>query len=507
MAEAKRDQNYVTTILATSSVDGVTPVNVWADPVTHRLLVDNASSSSITIGTTIATSGTVGSVLFVGTGPVIQQDNANFFYSTANGLRIGPTSAAITTENKLSIIGNANDYHGGFFQNQSAGTIASTDIVLTNDLGTADLATYADLTLNSSGNTNPAMTLFGGSDLSLFTSGQINNINIATGTTGKVIKFAVGGLLIANEVGRFTATGLTVGLTGTTLGKIIFSGSTSTSITLQGQAIGSSSVLTLPTGTDTLVGLALSQALTNKTYNGNTVTAGTGTLTLSTFTLTVAGTASVSGTNTGDQTNISGNAATVTTNANLTGPVTSVGNATTIAAGVVTEAMQVLADNTTQNVSTTKHGYAPKAPNDATKYLDGTGAYSTPTTTLKTVIAFYSQGSALSAATNNYSNTFTSINSGTGEDEVAFPLAVAGTIKNLYVRNRTAATNDVTVTLYKNGSASTLTTTVTATNTGNFTDLTHTVSVAAGDRISMRISSGAGTQAYITGLTVEFDPT
>ena len=42
--------------------------------------------------------------------------------------------------------------------------------------------------------------------------------------------------------------------------------------------------------------------------------------------LTVIG--NTSGTNTGDQTNISGNAATVTTNANLTGPVTSVGNAT-----------------------------------------------------------------------------------------------------------------------------------------------------------------------------------
>lgn len=84
------------------------------------------------------------------------------------------------------------------------------------------------------------------------------------------------------------------------------------------------------------------------------------------------------GTNTGDQTNISGNAATVTTNANLTGPVTSVGNATTIASGVVTEAMQVLADNTTQDVSTTKHGYAPKAPNDVTKFLNGVGTYSVP---------------------------------------------------------------------------------------------------------------------------------
>lgn len=64
----------------------------------------------------------------------------------------------------------------------------------------------------------------------------------------------------------------------------------------------------------------------------------------------------------------------------LTGNVTAAAgsNATTIAAGVVTEAMQVLADNTTNNVTTTKHGYAPKAPNDATKFLDGTGAWTVP---------------------------------------------------------------------------------------------------------------------------------
>ncbi len=37
-----------------------------------------------------------------------------------------------------------------------------------------------------------------------------------------------------------------------------------------------------------------------------------------------------------------------------------------------------LTDITTNNVSTSKHGFTPKLPNDATKYLDGTGAYSTP---------------------------------------------------------------------------------------------------------------------------------
>ena len=44
---------------------------------------------------------------------------------------------------------------------------------------------------------------------------------------------------------------------------------------------------------------------------------------------------------------------------------------------MVSESEQVLADNTTANVSTSKHGYAPKSPNDATKFLDGTGAYDT----------------------------------------------------------------------------------------------------------------------------------
>lgn len=37
-----------------------------------------------------------------------------------------------------------------------------------------------------------------------------------------------------------------------------------------------------------------------------------------------------------------------------------------------------LSNVTTADVSTTRHGFAPKAPNDATKFLDGTGAYSTP---------------------------------------------------------------------------------------------------------------------------------
>lgn len=37
-----------------------------------------------------------------------------------------------------------------------------------------------------------------------------------------------------------------------------------------------------------------------------------------------------------------------------------------------------LSDNTIADVSTARHGFAPKLPNDATKYLDGTGNYTVP---------------------------------------------------------------------------------------------------------------------------------
>lgn len=87
----------------------------------------------------------------------------------------------------------------------------------------------------------------------------------------------------------------------------------------------------------------------------------------------------LSGTNTGDQT------------ITLTGDVTGAGTgsfAATIANsavttakindGAVTEAKQTLADNTTNDVSTTKHGYVPKAPNSTSVFLRGDATWGTP---------------------------------------------------------------------------------------------------------------------------------
>ena len=51
MATAYHDNDHVPVLLATSSTDGKTPVLVWADPVTHRLLVSASSSATTTVYT------------------------------------------------------------------------------------------------------------------------------------------------------------------------------------------------------------------------------------------------------------------------------------------------------------------------------------------------------------------------------------------------------------------------------------------------------------------------
>lgn len=55
MAEAAKDQNFIPTLLGASSSDGKTPVRVYADPTTHRLLVDASGALSSSLQTDVFT--------------------------------------------------------------------------------------------------------------------------------------------------------------------------------------------------------------------------------------------------------------------------------------------------------------------------------------------------------------------------------------------------------------------------------------------------------------------
>lgn len=165
-------------------------------------------------GTGTGTVFTSGSIPVASTNGIYTQDNTNFVYTTAGGLRVGPTTTAISSENKISAIANTNDYHGYICDQINAGTLASCDYILGNDLTPGDNTSYGDLTINSSGNTNAAMTGFAANDVSLFTSGQIKGINIATGGNNP-IDFMTNGYLTANKRMRIDGAGL-VGIgTGT----------------------------------------------------------------------------------------------------------------------------------------------------------------------------------------------------------------------------------------------------------------------------------------------------
>ncbi len=51
MANSSRDGNFITSILGVSSSDGTTVVPIYADPVSHRLLVNSSATNPVADGT------------------------------------------------------------------------------------------------------------------------------------------------------------------------------------------------------------------------------------------------------------------------------------------------------------------------------------------------------------------------------------------------------------------------------------------------------------------------
>lgn len=95
MAQASRDENFVPTLIAASSTDGITPIKVYADPVTHRLLVDlNGSGGTVTSVSVITANGFAGSVADPTTTPAITLSTTVTGILEGNGTAI---SAASTT--------------------------------------------------------------------------------------------------------------------------------------------------------------------------------------------------------------------------------------------------------------------------------------------------------------------------------------------------------------------------------------------------------------------------
>lgn len=149
--QASRDQNFVTTLLAVSNVDGVTPVTLYADPITHRLLVDIAGGT-----------GTVTSVSVV---------TANGF---AGSVATPTTTPAITISTTVTGLLKGN---GTSISQAVAGTDYQSPITLTTT-GTSGAATFVGNTLN--------IPQYASSPGGLNTQLQYNNAGVFGGITGAV---------------------------------------------------------------------------------------------------------------------------------------------------------------------------------------------------------------------------------------------------------------------------------------------------------------------------------
>lgn len=126
--------------------------------------------------------------------------------------------------------------------------------------------------------------------------------------------------------------------------------------------------------------------------------------------------------------------------------------------GDQTDATLSTSDITTNNVSTSKHGFVPKLPNDATKFFNGVGAFSTPSasaTGFATRVLATGSNQNGSGSDTLQTWTTTSIDNNSEFASNVFTAKVAGTYIAMYTNLAGASTlaSQWTLSIQKNASS------------------------------------------------------
>jgi hypothetical protein len=192
---------------------------------------------------------------------------------------------------------------------------------------------------------------------SLTTYGYV--VNTTSGLDTREVVATVGDLVVTNGDGQSGDTSLALATTAVTAATYTINGTNLFTVDTKGRLTGAANV------TVTAVPSGSAGGDISGTYPSTITVAKINGVTLGTTTATSGNI-------------LIGNGTQWATSA-VSGHVTiNSSGAVTIANSVVTEAMQTLADNTTNNSSTSKHGYLKKLDNSAVHYMDGQGNWTTP---------------------------------------------------------------------------------------------------------------------------------
>lgn len=279
----------------------------WRSVVTADMATSSAAGQMLRSGAAATSAMTFSTATFpsvaTGTGTILRADGTNWVATTntfpdtaAQGTILNAGTANVLSATATPILGVPGTTMGTMrFAGSSSGTVTVTPqaaagtitLTLPNASGTFAISATSPIVLSATtGNlTCPTCVTSSG-------GGSVTGVApIAVSGAGAVSITGAAGAVLAGAGPAFT-NAFTLGVAGTSVGSIAFANATSGTITVQPQTGAlSGSVLTLPAATDTFAVLAASQALTNKSYNGLTLTSTTGT-----FTLTNGKTFSVSNT-------------------------------------------------------------------------------------------------------------------------------------------------------------------------------------------------------------------
>lgn len=332
-------------------------LNARINPSTNRLLVEGVvTSSGVSIGSTI-TGGTQGSVLFLGAGSTLAQDNANFFWDDLN-IRLG--LGVQTPTATLHVVGGFRYVDG----NQSNGFVLTSDangnatwqtaggggIII----GTTSISggTTGRVLYDNGGNVGE-LTTTGSESVVLATSPTLVTPILGAATATSINKMAItapatSSTLAVADGKTFTASNTIILAAGSDGQTFTFPSSSGTITVLGNTATGSGSIVlaTSPTLITPTLGVASATTINKVTITapatGSTVTVSDGKTLTASNSITLAGTDSTTmtfpstsatiartdsaqtftGTQTFSQTILTANAITATSNA-ATIPVTS----------------------------------------------------------------------------------------------------------------------------------------------------------------------------------------